>query len=63
MRKTRQGRGSLQVLGPGDLDAWLTIYNDERTHQGKMCCGRTPRATFDDGKRIWKEKLIGETAA
>jgi hypothetical protein len=29
-----------------DLDAWTAAYNDERTHQGKMCCGRTPMATF-----------------
>ena len=41
-----------------DLDAWITSYNHERTHQGKMCCGRTPIATFDDGKRICREKLI-----
>ena len=41
-----------------DLDAWITSYNHERTHQGKMCCGRTPMATFDDGKRICREKLI-----
>lgn len=42
----------------GDLDAWITSYNHERTHQGKMCCGRTPMATFEDGKRICREKLI-----
>ena len=24
-----------------DLDAWMHTYNHERTHQGKMCCGRT----------------------
>jgi hypothetical protein len=30
----------------------------ERTHQGKMCCGRTPMATFEDGKRICREKAI-----
>ena len=41
-----------------DLDAWMVYYNHERTHQGKMCCGRTPMATLEDGKRIWKEKLI-----
>ena len=41
-----------------DLDAWITSYNHERTHQGKMCCGRTPMATFEDGKRICREKLI-----
>lgn len=41
-----------------DLDAWLVYYNTERTHQGKMCCGRTPMATLEDGKRIWKEKFM-----
>jgi transposase InsO family protein len=41
-----------------DLDAWLDTYNHERTHQGKMCCGRTPMATFEDGKRIVKEKSL-----
>jgi len=42
-----------------DLDEWLDYYNNQRTHQGKMCCGRTPRATLMDGKTIWKEKFIG----
>jgi transposase InsO family protein len=42
-----------------DLDDWLDYYNNERTHQGKMCCGRTPMATLMDGKTIWKEKFIG----
>ena len=41
-----------------DLDAWLHRYNTERTHQGKMCCGRTPTETLIDGKQIWKEKFI-----
>lgn len=40
-----------------DLDAWLAHYNGERTHQGKMCCGRTPMQTLIDGKIIWKEKV------
>jgi transposase InsO family protein len=40
-----------------DLDDWLYYYNHERTHQGKMCCGRTPIETLLDGKRIWKEKV------
>uniref|UniRef100_UPI000ADE9334 integrase core domain-containing protein n=1 Tax=Mannheimia haemolytica TaxID=75985 RepID=UPI000ADE9334 len=39
-----------------DLDEWLMYYNHHRTHQGKMCCGRTPMATLLDGKRIWVEK-------
>ena len=41
-----------------DLDQWMTHYNDERTHQGKMCCGRTPAKTFEDGKKIWLAKMI-----
>lgn len=41
-----------------DLDEWLHYYNNERTHQGKMCCGRTPMQTLTDGKQIWMEKFI-----
>jgi len=41
-----------------DLDNWLWYYNNERTHQGKMCCGRTPMDTLLDGKRIWAEKNL-----
>ena len=41
-----------------DLDEWLEYYNNERTHQGKMCCGRTPMDTLLDGKRIWAEKNL-----
>ena len=25
-----------------DLDDWMVYYNSARTHQGKMCCWRTP---------------------
>ncbi|WP_395012057.1 integrase core domain-containing protein, partial [Undibacterium sp.] len=41
-----------------DLDAWLIYYNNERTHQGKMCCGRTPMDTLLEGKLIWVEKNL-----
>ena len=41
-----------------DLDEWLHYYNNERTHQGKMCCGRIPMETLQDGKSIWQEKFI-----
>lgn len=40
-----------------DLDEWVHYYNNERTHQGKMCCGRTPMQTFLEGKKIWQEKV------
>jgi transposase InsO family protein len=41
-----------------DLDQWLEYYNNERTHQGKMCCGRTPMETLEDGKQFWQEKQL-----
>ncbi len=43
-----------------DLDDWLKFYNTERTHQGKMCCGRTPLEALLDGKRIWAEKNLAQ---
>ena len=46
-----------------DLDPWISDYNEKRTHQGKMCCGRTPMETFDDGINIWKDKNIDHRAA
>jgi transposase InsO family protein len=41
-----------------DLEDYLKEYNFNRTHQGKMCCGRTPWETFLDGKKIVQEKII-----
>jgi len=43
-----------------DLDEWIKYYNNERTHQGKMCCGRTPLETLLDGKKIWVEKNLAQ---
>ncbi len=40
-----------------DLDDWLRHYNEDRTHQGKMCCGRTPMQTLLDGKEAWRDKI------
>ena len=40
-----------------DLDAWIAEYNTERTHHGKMCCGRAPMQTLLDGKQLWMEKV------
>lgn len=50
---------SLEMLQK-DLDEWLDYYNNERTHQGKMCCGRTPMETLIDGKQIWAEKNLAQ---
>lgn len=41
-----------------DLDIWLAYYNNERTHQGKMCCGRTPMAALEEGKKIYQVKFV-----
>ena len=43
-----------------DLDEWMKYYNNERTHQGKVCCGRTPMETLLDGKRVWAEKNLAQ---
>lgn len=51
--------GALDTL-QSDLDEWLAHNNNERTHQGKMCNGRTPMETFLDGKRIWAEKNLSQ---
>lgn len=29
-----------------DLDSWIDYYNNERTHQGKICNGKTPMETL-----------------
>lgn len=51
--------GDLDTL-QSDLDEWLAHYNNERTHQGKMCNGRTPMETLLDGKRIRAEKNLSQ---
>lgn len=40
-----------------DLDEWIDYYNYRRTHQGKMCCGRTPMQTMIEGKEVWQQKV------
>ena len=48
---------SIDVL-QADLDELLHHYTHERTHQGKMCCGRTHIETMIDEKGIWQEKFV-----
>ena len=40
-----------------DLDDWIAHYNNERTHQGKICCGRTPMQTLLEAKGVWERKV------
>jgi transposase InsO family protein len=48
---------SLEEL-QADLDAWLREYNEERTHQGRWCYGKTPMRTFLDSLPLAKEKML-----
>jgi transposase InsO family protein len=41
-----------------DLNEWLREYNEERTHSGKYCYGKTPLQTFRDSIPLAKEKLL-----
>nr|WP_061246603.1 IS481 family transposase [Leptospira interrogans] len=41
-----------------DLDQWSDSYNNERTHQGKYCFGKTPIQTFIDTKELAKNKYL-----
>lgn len=41
-----------------DLDAWMTEYNEQRTHQGRWCYGKTPMQTFLDSLPLAREKML-----
>lgn len=49
---------SLQEL-QYDLDVWIRQYNEERTHSGKYCYGKTPMQTFIDSLPMTMDKMIG----
>lgn len=49
--------GSLAEL-QADLDAWIQSYNEERSHQGRWCFGKTPMQTFLDAVPLAQEKMI-----
>jgi gluconate kinase len=46
-----------------DLDEYMENYNNERTHQGKRCKGRTPMETFIEGKELYNQKNIEKMTA
>ena len=43
-----------------DLDEWMAYFNNGRTHQDMMCCGRTPMEILVDGKTVWAEKNLAQ---
>ena len=46
-----------------DLDFYMLEYNEERTHQGKRCKGKTPMQTFLDSLPLAREKLLNDPAS
>jgi hypothetical protein len=40
-----------------NLDHWLE-YNEQRSHQGRWCYGKTPLQTFADSVPLVKEKIL-----
>lgn len=43
-----------------DLDDWIEWYNNERTHSGKFCFGKTPWQTLQNSKHLALEKQLNE---
>jgi hypothetical protein len=39
-----------------DLDEWMVMYNEQRTHQGRWCFGKPPMQTFLDSAAWVREK-------
>jgi diguanylate cyclase (GGDEF)-like protein len=49
--------GTMEEL-QADLDVWICSYDHERTHQRKVCCGRTPmRRSRTAKKSVEKRRL------
>ncbi len=48
---------SIEELQAG-LDEWMLEYNQERTHSGKYCFGKTPAQTFADSVAVAREKML-----
>jgi transposase InsO family protein len=46
-----------------DLDGWLREYNEERSHSGRYCYGKTPLQTFLDSKQLALDKMLDRTYA
>ncbi len=46
-----------------DPDEWMVIYDEQRTHQGRRCFGKTPMRTFLDSADWAREKQTPTRAA
>lgn len=41
-----------------DAEKWMKEYNNDRTHTGKYCFGKTPLQTFLESKNLAQEKML-----
>ncbi len=57
-RKLYQDLESLQ----SDLDEWIKHYNEERTHSGRYCYGKTPMQTFIESLNLAVEKMLNQAS-
>ena len=48
---------SLEEL-QADADIWISEYNEQRTHSGRFCFGKTPMQTWRDSLHLAKEKNL-----
>jgi transposase InsO family protein len=53
-KKVYQNLSELQ----SDVDEWVRFYNEERSHSGRYCFGKTPMKTFLESKHLAKEKEL-----
>jgi len=44
-----------------DADEWITYYNEQRTHSGKYCFGKTPMETLKDSLPLAFAKQLNQT--
>lgn len=45
-----------------DADEWIKEYNEERTHSGRYCFGKTPMQTWKESIHLAKEKDLSSLA-
>jgi transposase InsO family protein len=43
-----------------DLDDWMNYYNNERSHSGRYCFGKTPMQTFKESITLAKNKMLDD---
>ena len=41
-----------------DLDLWMDYYNNQRSHSGKYCFGKTPMETFNESVTLARQKML-----